>query len=237
MRDEGEAARVERVDAALALPPFEAQPVGVTLGGRELHGGRGRAPRCRARRAGPARGPSSARSKRPGAGGERGEACRRRRRAPPRGGRRGPRPPTTSTPRARWPTARPRRGRARPGSSAMASWASSCAFASVTSVAARCTSTRDLRRQLVEAVAGGPRGTAGRRRRSRPSRAGAACAVLNSVLAAASASDEPRTRVRNRSLGDHVGLVEREVGDELDGAPGPVGWQLLGAARRGGASR
>ena len=39
MRDEGEAARVERIDAPLALPPLEAEPVGVTFGGGELHGG------------------------------------------------------------------------------------------------------------------------------------------------------------------------------------------------------
>ena len=81
----------------------------------------------------------------------------------------------------------------------MARSRSSCVFAAATKAIARCTSTVTSGDSWY-IPARVPVGKSGVPSASAPSALRAACATLNSVLDAASASVEPRTRVRSRSL-------------------------------------
>ena len=105
---------------------------------------------------------------------------------------------------------------------------SSCAFASVASVAARCTSTVTSGDSWYRPLRVAGREQRRRPLRRRPWRAGRRRRCSGQRLGRGVGVGRAEDAGAQPVAGDDVGLVEGEVGDELDGAPGAVGWELLG---------
>ena len=161
-----------------------------------------------------------------GVGGQGRPWSRRRRRAPRRCALRGPRPPTTSTPTARSPAARPRRDRARRGSRRWPDRGRPVTCPSVGEGDGPLHVDGHLGRDLVEARAraGGEEGITVLVDAHGPARrVGGVEERLGGGVGVGRTEDARAQPV----AGDDVGLVQGEVGDELDRTARPVGGEFL----------